>query len=342
VLNKPVLFTALSIGFLILAVASAQQRGGRKMGMGMGMMGMGMMGKLPDAITSASNPITPAKINLGRMLFYDARLSKAQDVSCNSCHSLKDYGVDGKPVSSGDKGQLGGRNSPTVYNAAGHLAQFWDGRATDVEEQAKGPVLNPVEMAMTSKAEVTDRLRSIAGYRTAFREAFPDAKEPVTFDNMALAIGAFERKLVTPSRWDRFMNGDGRAISGEEMAGHREFMHAGCMACHNGTYIGGGTFQKLGARKDWPEATDTGRMAVTGNAADRMVFKVPSLRNVEKTGPYFHTGKIGTLDEAVRLMGEYQLGTKLEDRQVTRIVAWLKTLTGEIPSEYIQPPALPR
>jgi cytochrome c peroxidase len=159
---------------------------------------------------------------------------------------------------------------------------------------------------------------------------------------MAQAIGAFERKLLTPSRWDRFMEGDGAAITTEEMAGHREFMHAGCIACHNGAYIGGQSYQKLGARKAWPVTSDTGRMAVTGSAADLMVFKVPSLRNVEKTGPYFHNGKVGTLDEAVRLMGEYQLNRELEDRQVDQITAWLKTLTGEIPRDYIQPPVLPR
>ena len=305
-------------------------------------MGMKMMERLPETITSVSNPITPAKVDLGRMLFYDPRLSKDSDISCNSCHSLENYGVDGKPVSSGSKGQLGGRNSPSVYNAAGHLAQFWDGRAPDVEEQAKGPVLNPVEMAMPSETEVVARLRSIAGYQMAFRAAFPDSPEPVTFDNMARAIGAFERKLVTPSRWDRFLNGDGTTITSEEMAGHHEFMHAGCVACHNGAYIGGGTFQRLGAKKAWPASTDLGRMQVTGDGADRMVFKVPSLRNIERTAPYFHDGKVGTLDEAVRLMGEYQLGRRLDDDQVNHIVAWLKTLTGEIPTQYIHPPELPR
>ncbi len=310
-------------------------------GRGMMMGGMGGM-KLPDTITSDANPVTPAKINLGRMLFYDARLSKNQDVSCNSCHSLTNYGVDGKPVSSGDKGQLGGRNSPTVYNAAGHFVQFWDGRAANVEEQAKGPILNPVEMAMPSEAAVVATIKKIPGYQAAFREAFPGVAEPISYDNIARAIGAFERKLTTPSRWDRFMGGDQTAITSEEMAGHHQFMMAGCMSCHNGPYIGGQTFQKLGAKKSWPVATDTGRMGVTGNTSDRLMFKVPSLRNVEKTGPYFHTGKVATLDEAVRLMGEYQLDRKLDDKQIAQIVAWLKTLTGEIPADYIRQPALPQ
>ena len=306
-----------------------------------GMMGR-MMGRLPETITSEANPLTDAKVTLGRMLFYDARLSKGRDVSCNSCHSLKDYGVDGKAVSSGHKGQLGGRNSPTVYHAAGHIAQFWDGRATTVEEQAKGPVLNPVEMAMGSAAEVTTALRGIAGYRPLFQAAFPGAADPVTFDNMAQAIGAFERGLVTPSRWDRFLNGDRTALTQDEMAGHHEFMHGGCASCHNGPFVGGRMFQKLGAEKPWPVSTDVGRVAVTRSEVDRMAFKVPSLRNVEKTGPYFHNGKVATLDEAVRLMGEYQLNAKLEDRQVRQIVAWLKTLTGDIPRDYIREPALPQ
>jgi len=308
--------------------------------MGGGMHGR-MMGKLPDSIPSPTNPLTPAKIDLGRMLFYEPRLSKGHDVSCNSCHSLDNYGVDGKRVSTGFQGQLGGRNSPTVYNAAGHLAQFWDGRAADVEEQAKGPVLNPVEMAMASDAEVVATLRAIPGYRAAFQKAFPASSEPITFDNMALAIGAFERKLVTPSRWDRFLNGDSAAITQEEMAGHHEFMHQGCASCHNGAYVGGRMFQKLGVEQPWPISTDLGRIEVTKNAADRMVFKVPSLRNVEKTGPYFHSGTVATLPEAVRLMGQHQLGVKLEDRQVSQIIAWLKTLTGEIPLDYIRRPKLP-
>ncbi len=307
----------------------------------MGRMGGRMMGKLPEVIPSETNPLTDAKIHLGRMLFYEPRLSKGRDVSCNSCHDLANYGVDGKRFSTGFKGQLGGRNSPTVYHAAGHLAQFWDGRAADVEEQAKGPVLNPVEMAMASEAEVVATLRAIPGYRTAFAKAFPGAAEPVTFNNMALAIGAFERKLVTPSRWDRFLAGDRAAITQEEMQGHHEFMHGGCATCHNGPYIGGKMFQKLGAEKPWPATDDLGRIAVTKNAADRMVFKVPSLRNVEKTGPYFHSGHVNTLPEAVQLMGRHQLGTELEPQQVTRIVAWLKSLTGEIPREYIKAPKLP-
>jgi cytochrome c peroxidase len=291
---------------------------------------------------SASNPLTAANIDLGRMLYYDPRLSKNNDVSCNSCHDLEAYGVDGKAVSTGHLNQKGGRNAPTVYHAAGHIAQFWDGRALDVEEQAKGPILNPVEMAMPSAQEVEMRLRRIPGYVEAFARAFPEDSQPVTFDNMARAIGVFERKLVTPSRWDRFLAGDRGAITSEEMMGHREFMHGGCAACHTGTYVGGGLFHRLGAEKPWPVTTDLGRMEVTKVLTDRMVFKVPSLRNVQKTAPYFHNGKVATLEEAVHLMGEYQLGEDLSTAQVKAIVAWLGTLTGEIPHEYVRRPTLPK
>jgi cytochrome c peroxidase len=197
-------------------------------------------------------------------------------------------------------------------------------------------------MAMASPAAVVATLKAIPGYRAAFAQAFPGQPDPVTFDNMARAIGAFERKLVTPSRWDRFLAGDQSAITQEEMFGHHEFMHGGCATCHNGPYVGGKMFQKLGAEKPWPATDDLGRIAVTKNAADRMVFKVPSLRNVEKTGPYFHSGHINQLEEAVRLMGRHQLGAELEPQQVSRIVAWLKSLTGEIPREYIKAPPLPQ
>lgn len=301
----------------------------------------GMMRTLPESMTSEANAITAAKIDLGRMLFYDPRLSKSGDVSCNSCHDLMSYGVDGKTVSTGHNGQKGTRNAPSVYHAAGHIAQFWDGRAADVEEQAKGPVLNPVEMAMASQGEVVERLRSIPGYVAAFQSAFPNDTQPVTFDNMARAIGAFERKLVTPSRWDRFLQGDRSAITSEEMNGHHEFMHGGCATCHNGAYVGGRMFQRLGTERPWPAVTDLGRIEVTKATSDRMVFKVPSLRKVEKTAPYFHDGKVTRLEEAVRLMGRHQLDTELSQTQVRQIVAWLSTLTGEIPVEYIRPPRLP-
>ncbi len=296
---------------------------------------------VPANMATVRNPMTEAKVRLGRMLYYEPRLSLANDVSCNSCHDLANYGVDGKAVSTGHKGQLGGRNSPTVYHAAGHLAQFWDGRAADVEEQAKGPVLNPGEMAMPSKAEVEWRLERIPGYVVAFQQAFPGEAKPVTFQNMAMAIGAFERGLVTPSRWDRFVQSGG-GLSTQEIRGHQEFMQKGCASCHNGVYIGGGMFRRLGVMKPWPSTADLGRNAVTRKDSDKMVFKVPSLRNVEKTGPYFHNGQVGSMDLAVKLMGQHQLNLELNETQVQDIVSWLKTLTGEIPKDYIAKPQLPQ
>ncbi len=301
-----------------------------------------LFGPLPEVVASAGNPITEEKVALGRMLYYEPRLSKSQQISCNTCHKLDAYGVDGEPTSDGHKGQKGDRNSPTVYNAAGHVAQFWDGRAADVEEQAKGPVMNPVEMAMPSEKVVIAVLKSMPEYVEAFKKAFPEDKDPITLENVAKAIGTFERKLVTPSRWDKFLRGDKAALTDEEKAGFNLFVKSGCQTCHQGVLVGGSLFEKLGAAKPWPDTSDPGREKVTKNEADRMVFKVPSMRNVEKTAPYYHDGRVRTLEEAISLMALHQVDEKLTDAQVKSIVAWLKTLTGEIPADYIKEPPLPK
>jgi len=297
---------------------------------------------LPAEMATDANPITAEKVALGRMLYYDTRLSKSQKLSCNSCHELDKYGVDNEPTSEGHKGQRGDRNSPSVYNAAGHFVQFWDGRAANVEEQAKGPVLNPVEMAMPAEKHVIAVIKSMPEYMTAFKAAFPGDKDPVNYDNMARAIGAFERKLTTPSRWDKFLAGDQAALNDEEKAGFNKFIEAGCNTCHMGQYVGGSMYQKMGAMKDYPDQSDPGRAKVTKSDGDKMMFKVPSLRNVEKTGPYFHTGKVASLDRAVAEMADYQLGKQLKPEEVKSIVAWLATMTGEIPADYIKPPDLPK
>jgi cytochrome c peroxidase len=286
--------------------------------------------------------MTDDTITLGRMLYYEPRLSKSQAISCNSCHDLASYGVDHQPTSDGHKGQKGDRNSPTVFNAAAHFSQFWDGRAADVEAQAKGPVLNPVEMAMPTEGKVVAVLESMPEYVALFTKAFPNEKKPITYDNMARAIGAFERRLMTPSRWDALLNGDAAALTPEETVGLKTFLDAGCQACHNGALLGGTSYQKLGAAKLYPGVTDPGRFTVTKVEADKGVFKVPSLRNIEKTGPYYHDGKVASLDQAVRNMAEYQLGKNLSDVEVRQIIAFLKALTGRIDSEYIKPPVLPR
>ena len=297
-----------------------------------------LFGRLPAAMTATDDPATPARIALGRMLYYDARLSLDNTVSCNSCHLLDAYGVDQRPTSPGVNKQLGARNSPTVFNAAGHVAQFWDGRAPTVEEQAKGPILNPVEMAMPSAAAVTDRLEGLPGYSAAFAAAFPDDAEPLSYDNVGRAIGAFERGLVTPSRWDAYLGGDPAALTPAEQEGLATFVGASCTACHRGVYVGGDMFQKAGLLEPWPQQGDTGRYAVTRHRGDRFVFKVPSLRNVEQTAPYFHDGQVAALPEAVRWMARYQLGRDLRDTEVDAIVTWLRSLTGTIPREYIKPP----
>lgn len=296
---------------------------------------------LPDALPG-KEPVSVEKVALGRMLYYDTRLSKSQKFSCNSCHDLVKYGVDNQPTSGGHKGQKGDRNSPTVYNAAIHFAQFWDGRAADVEEQAKGPVLNPVEMAMTSEKQVVVVLKSMPGYVAAFRNAFPGEKDPVTYDNMGKAIGAFERKLMTPARWDKFLKGDQTALTAEERAGFNTFVATGCQTCHAGALLGGNMYQRIGMVKPWPDTSDPGRFKVTKSEADKFLFKVPSLRNIEKTGPYFHNGKVPDLDGAVAKMADYQLSKVLGAAEIQSIVTWMRSLTGEIPADYINKPELPK
>jgi cytochrome c peroxidase len=298
---------------------------------------------LPAVYENPAYPLTEEKITLGRHLYYDKRLSKNQDLSCNSCHDLANYGVDSRPpvgaTSRGHKAQLGGRNSPTTYNAAGHIAQFWDGRAADVEAQAQGPVLNPVEMALPSGAVAVSVLKSIPDYAPLFTAAFPGEADSVTFENAAAAIGAFERKLVTPGRFDQFLAGQTDALTLPEVEGLLAFENAGCPACHSGAVLGGAYYRKLGLMKEYP-AMDTGRYQVTMLDSDKHSFKVPTLRNIEKTAPYFHDGSIATLEQAVKVMAEYQTPKAvLTDAEVASIVTFLKVLTGDLPTAYIQEPA---
>jgi cytochrome c peroxidase len=294
---------------------------------------------LPAVMVSDANLMSPAKIALGRRLWYETLLSADHQMSCNSCHDLAAYGVDGHRFSTGVKGQLGGRNAPSVYNAAAHVAQFWDGRALTIEEQAKGPILNPVEMGMPNSKEVIAHLRADPTYVEMFRTAFPGEAQPVTYNNLGQAIGAFERGLVTPSRWDHFLAGDDAVLSDAEKVGLNVYLKAGCAACHSGPYLGGTAFQRAGLVADWPDRADQGREQVTRRPEDAMVFKVASLRNVEMTAPYFHDGAVADLGTAVQWMGKYQLGRDLTPDEVNSVVAYLKALTGEIPRDYIAPPA---
>ncbi|NJL29519.1 MAG: c-type cytochrome [Thermoanaerobaculia bacterium] len=280
---------------------------------------------------------------LGKLLYYDHRLSQEGTISCDSCHVLARFGVDNLATSPGDKGQPGGRNSPTVFNAALHMAQFWDGRAKDVEQQAVMPVLNPVEMAIPSESFLLDRLAQYPDYRELFAKAFPDDATPMSYANIGKALAAFERTLLTPSRFDRYLEGDRGVLDPQEKAGLRTFFDMGCTSCHNGVTIGAQSFRKFGLGESYwvhtgSKKIDTGRFQTTGDEADKYVFKVASLRNVEKTFPYFHDGSVTTLEDAVRVMGKLQVGMDFDDQQVADLSAFLRTLTGTLPAEAIRPP----
>ncbi len=296
---------------------------------------------LPDVAEPTAYTMSDELVDLGRMLFYETRMSISQELSCNSCHLLDNFGVDGVQFSIGHEGIPVGRNSPTVYNAALHIAQFWDGRALDVEEQAKGPILAAGEMGMPNPEYVEEVLRTIPGYVEMFGSVFADDGNPVNYDNVAVAIGAFERGLMTPGRFDEFLDGDDDALTDQEKAGLNLFIETGCASCHNGAALGGGMYTKLGTVKEYPGLTDVGRFAVTGLDADMYSFKVPSLRNIADTGPYLHDGSIESLEEMVSIMAEYQLGRTLTDDEIADIVAFMNALTGEVPTEYIALPELP-
>jgi len=290
------------------------------------------MGVLPANVpVPADNPMTEMKIELGKKLYFDPALSKSGNVSCNSCHNLGAWGVDNQVTSIGHKWQRGGRNAPTVFNAAFWSAQFWDGRAPQLEDQAKGPPLNPVEMANSDANEVVMRLRK-AGYGPLFAQAF--APNSLTFDNMAKAISAFERTLLTPdSPFDQYVRGEGE-ISAAAKRGMKKVDEIGCTACHSGPLFSNNTFQKFAY------GTDPGRKGVTGKDEDDHAFRVQSWRNVAMTAPYFHDGSVKTLGEAVRIMAKKQLDAELSDADVADIVAFLKTLTGVPPA--LDFPVLPR
>ncbi len=272
-----------------------------------------------------------AMVELGKKLYFDPRLSKSGFISCNSCHNLSMGGTDNLKTSIGHNWQQGPINSPTVLNSSLNLAQFWDGRAADLKAQAGGPIANPGEMAFTHGLAV-HVLESIPEYIGEFRSIFGGST--ITIDMVTSAIAAFERTLVTPnSRFDQWLKGDKGALTAQEVAGYELFKESGCTACHNGPAVGGNSFQKMGVVEPYKTTNKAeGRVAVTGDDADRFNFKVPTLRNVALTYPYFHDGAADSLEEAVILMGRLQLGTKFTDEQTAQIVAFLKSLTGEQPS----------
>lgn len=291
------------------------------------------------------NAITPAKVDLGKVLYYDTRLSKTGNNSCNSCHNLATFGVDTLPTSKGDAGRFGERNSPTVLNAAFHAFQFWDGRAKDVEEQAGLPILNPDEMAIPSKDFLVKKLTNIKEYQDMFKLAFPDEKTPISYNNIQKAIAVFERTLITPSPFDNYLKGDMSALTDEQTEGLKTFMEVGCTTCHIGSNLGGMMFQKFGLYGDYrpilkSKVNDEGRKKVTKAEADKDMFKVPGLRNVAQTYPYFHDGSVRSLSEAVKIMGTLELNKTLTDVQVKSITHFLESLTGEVPASAKEIPAI--
>lgn len=287
-------------------------------------------GVLPEKMPGSEND-TPELIELGKKLYFETALSLDNTMSCNTCHNILDKkgGVDNQPTSKGVKGQNGDRNSPTVLNAGFHIAQFWDGRAKDLVEQAKGPILNPIEMAMPSEKAVEEKIAKIEEYPQLFEKAFPNDAKKITYDNIAKAIAAFERTLRTSDRFDDFLNGDLKALTPQELEGLDKFIATGCATCHNGPALGGNSFRKMGERNPYSNVEDLGRYNVTKQEYDKYLFKVPSLRNVALTAPYFHDGKAATLEDAVKQMAYLQLNKNLEDKEIASIVAFLKTLTDK-------------
>lgn len=297
----------------------------------------------PASVSSVvkNNDITAAKIELGRKLFFDPRLSKSGVISCNSCHNLGTGGVDAGPTSIGHGWAKGPRRAPSVLNAVFNVAQFWDGRAPDLKAQAKGPVQAEGEMNNTP-ANAEKLFHSV--YEAEFRAAFPQSPSPASFDNMANAIEAFEATLTTPNaRFDKFLKGEETALNDTEKKGLRLFMDKGCSNCHNGVNVGGGSYQLFGVAQkpgaDIISQTDKGRSKVTGKAEDDFVFRVAPLRNVALRAPYLHSGVAWTLDDAVGIMAKYQLGQTLSPDETSAIVAFLGTLTGDQPK--VQYPILP-
>jgi cytochrome c peroxidase len=289
------------------------------------------------------NEATPEKLALGRMLYFDPRLSASHAISCASCHSIGLGGADNESTSIGHRWQRGGRNAPTVFNAQYNMAQFWDGRAKDLFEQAGGPMVNPVEMA-SPQLHIVEQIKSLPAYNGYFARAFPGGSDAVTLDNVQRAIAVFEATLITPNApYDKYLRGDNNALDARQKAGLQLFMDKGCSTCHNGVNIGGGMYSKFGVQSSPGDKLlppgDLGRFAITKNEADRYSFKVPTLRNIALTAPYFPTGQVWDLNEAIAIMGKVQLGADLTPDETAKIAAFLDSLTGDTPQVTI--PALP-
>jgi cytochrome c peroxidase len=288
------------------------------------------LGRLPATMPGSEHD-TPEQIALGQRLYFERGISCNETQSCHECHLLTGdrAGVDNTPTAKGAMGTPGKRNSPTVINAGFQTMQFWDGRASDLVEQAKGPVLNPIEMGMSSPDEVVERLKKIEGYWEAFQDAFPGDPDPLTYDHVAAAIAAFERTLIAPSRFDQLLAGRDDALTPQEKRGLAAFVENSCIECHGGATVGGRQFRKIGEERPYPDTSDLGRHEITGKEEDRQVFKVPMLRNVTRTQPYFHHGQVATLERAVELMGQHQLDRDLPPETISDIIAFLGSLEGD-------------
>jgi cytochrome c peroxidase len=301
---------------------------------------------LPRDMATADSPITPERVELGRMLFFDPRLTIDADVSCSSCHQPERYGTDGLAKSIGVKQRPHPRNAPTILNAGLNFIIHWRGDRESLEDQLAKALGSPITNGQPDEKAILDRLEQIPGYAPLFEAAFPGDPGPMTGRNIAKAIGAYERTLVTPSPFDRYLAGDVDALSPKARAGLDSFVNTGCIACHNGVLVGGGMYRKFGMVEDYWKATgskviDTGRADVTKKPDDLYLFRVASLRNVAMTAPYFHDGSVATLPEAVRVMARVQLGVALDDAETGDIVAFLESLTGELPASFTTAPTLP-
>ena len=280
----------------------------------------------PDIMPGSEND-TPARIALGRKLYLETALSNTGEMSCNTCHALETAGVDNKRTSEGTNGIPGPRNSPTVFNAGFHFVQFWDGRAADLNEQAGGPLLNPAEMAVPDSASAVKVIQALPEYAALFEAAF--GKDALNFENITEALAAFERTLITHDRFDDFLKGDLQALNRTELAGLELFMGKACITCHTREMLGANMYQKNGLMKPYRNLEDTGRFQVTGMEQDKYMFKVPSLRNIALTGPYFHDGGVASLEETIITMGDMQLMQQISNEEAAKIAAFLKALNGK-------------
>ncbi len=340
-MRKAVLPSSLLIAAAIAGAAIAETNDSKKL--------LDEARALFQPIAAAPAPkdaVQAARVELGQRLFFENRVSMDGNVSCSHCHQRDLQATDGLAKSIGVFGKENPRNAPSIFNAALNFRQHWRGDRESLEDQAEKSLLGPASFGNPDQATAMGKLKAVPAYAAAFARAFPDDKDPISSKNWGVAVGAFERTLLTPSKFDAFLSGDAKALSPQEQAGLRKFIETGCAGCHNGAGVGGKSFQKFGVVEDYWKETgaktpDKGRADVTKNDADLYVFKVASLRNVAKTAPYFHDGSVGDLTQAVKIMGKTQLGKTLSDQEAADIVAFLGALTGAVPANYAAPEPYP-